>query len=202
MKPNSLGRLILATTLLASLPLALTAQDGADKPKTDGGTSKVIASVNADVLAARKANAEHRYGDAQSLMLKDLADHPGMVILRVELALAEMGMEKYDDAALNFKSGTSDGYHRPSFRLNISTVRLVRRRQVLLTRSKRKIHFHRCSRPDWRQTPCAGLDDNGLQTGMKLQDCVRDGSESLHSPNSRFAQRLKPRRFWRTLRTG
>ena len=102
MKPNSLGRLILATTLLASLPLALTAQDGADKPKTDGGTSKVIASVNADVLAARKANAEHRYGDAQSLMLKDLADHPGMVILRVELALAEMGMEKYDDAALNF----------------------------------------------------------------------------------------------------
>jgi tetratricopeptide (TPR) repeat protein len=101
MKPNSLGRLILATILLASLPPALTAQDA--KPKTDAGTSKVIASVNTDVLAARKANAEQRYGDAEALMLKDLADHPSMVILRVELALAEMGTEKYDDAAINFK---------------------------------------------------------------------------------------------------
>ncbi len=103
MKPPSLERSLLATILFASLPLALTAQDGADKPRTDGGTSKVIASVNADVLAARKANAEKRYGDAEALMLRDLADHPDLVILRVELALAEMNMEKYDDAALNFK---------------------------------------------------------------------------------------------------
>jgi tetratricopeptide (TPR) repeat protein len=100
-------RILLTAALLLALPLALpstlTAQDSANKPKTDSGTSKVIASINTDVLAARKANAEHRYGDAEALMLKDLADHPAMVIPRVELALAEMGMEKYDDAALNFK---------------------------------------------------------------------------------------------------
>jgi tetratricopeptide (TPR) repeat protein len=127
--------LALAAILLA--PLVLTAQDGADKPKTDGGTSKVIATVNTDVLAARKANAEKRYGDAEALMLKDLADHPAMAIPRVELALAEMGMEKYDDAALNFKkalgidfkidaSSSSDNFYPTSGTSEIQATRASR----------------------------------------------------------------------------
>jgi hypothetical protein len=132
-------RILLTAALLVTLPLALpstlTAQD--DKPKTDSGASKVVAGVNTDVIAARKANEEHRYGDAEALMLKDLADHPAMAIPRVELALAEMGMEKYDDAALNFKkalgidfkidaSSSSDNFYPTSGTSEIQATRASR----------------------------------------------------------------------------
>ncbi len=103
---NRFGRiLLLATaTLLAALPFALAAQSAdPGKPKTGGDTGKVVGAVNADVLAARKATAEKRYGDAEALMLKDTSEHPELVVPRVELGLAEMGMEKYDAAAENFK---------------------------------------------------------------------------------------------------
>lgn len=97
--------IVLAISTLTLIVPQLTAQSGApDKPKTDGGTAKAVAEVNADVLAARKANAEHRYGDAEALMQKDVADHPELILPRVELGLAQMGLEKYDDAALNFRT--------------------------------------------------------------------------------------------------
>ena len=89
--------------LLAALPLLLAAQSDPGKPKTDGGSGKVVGAVNADVIAARKATAERRYGDAETLMQKDVSEHPELVVPRVELGLAEMGMEKYDAAAENFK---------------------------------------------------------------------------------------------------
>jgi tetratricopeptide (TPR) repeat protein len=90
----------LASLLLITLPIALAAQDEA-KPKNSG--SKVVASVNADVIAARKATAEKRYGDAEALMLKDTSDHPELIVPRVELGLAEIGLEKYAYAESNFK---------------------------------------------------------------------------------------------------
>ena len=106
-KPHRVATSLLAIFLLSSLPAALTAQssapNGVDKPKSDGATGKVVAAVNADVIAARKDNAEQHYGEAEALMQKDIADHPAMAIVRVELAEAELGMENYNDAAENFK---------------------------------------------------------------------------------------------------
>jgi tetratricopeptide (TPR) repeat protein len=99
-KPLFRTHLPLAALLLVGLPIALSAQDEA-KPKSSA--SKVVASVNADVLAARKASAEKRYGDAEALMLKETADHPELIVPRVELGLAEIGLEKYADAESNFK---------------------------------------------------------------------------------------------------
>jgi tetratricopeptide (TPR) repeat protein len=90
----------LASLLLFTLPIALAAQDEA-KPKNSG--SKVVVGVNADVLAARKASAEKRYGDAEALMLKDTSDHPELIVPRVELGLAQVALEKYDAAAANFR---------------------------------------------------------------------------------------------------
>ena len=91
---------LLAALLFVTLPTVLAAQDDT-KPKNSVG--KVVASVNTDVLAARKATAEKRYGDAEALMLKDTSDHPELIVPRVELGLAQMGLEKYDAAAANFR---------------------------------------------------------------------------------------------------
>lgn len=95
---------LLTTLLFATLPLTLSSQSSdPGKPKTDGGASKVIQTVNADVVAARQANADKRYADAETLMLKDTADHPELIVPRVELAVAEMNLEKYGDAEINLR---------------------------------------------------------------------------------------------------
>jgi tetratricopeptide (TPR) repeat protein len=97
---NRFSRPIFASTLLLASPLLLIAQTDAKPQK---GSSKVVASVNADVLAARKATAEKRYGDAETLMQTDVSEHPELVLPRVELGLAQLGLEKYDAAAANFR---------------------------------------------------------------------------------------------------
>ena len=100
MKSLIRARVPLAGLLLIALPIALAAQDEAKRKNSAG---KVVAGVNTDVLAARQASAEKRYGDAEALMLKDTTDHPELIVPRVELGLAEIGLEKYDAAAANFR---------------------------------------------------------------------------------------------------
>ena len=100
MKPLFQTHIPLAALLLVILPIPLAAQDDT-KPRSSA--SKVVAGVNTDVLTARKATAEKRYGDAEALMLKDTSDHPELIVPRVELGLAEIGLEKYDAAAANFR---------------------------------------------------------------------------------------------------
>jgi tetratricopeptide (TPR) repeat protein len=103
MKPLFDPRTVLAAALCAALPFTSAAQSSDPSKAKAQGASKVVQAVNADVIAARKANAEKRYGDAEALMLKDTTDHPELVVPRVELAVAEMALEKYDDAAVNLK---------------------------------------------------------------------------------------------------
>jgi tetratricopeptide (TPR) repeat protein len=97
---NRFSRPVSAFVLLLVTPVLLPAQDDA-KPKNSAG--KVVSSVNADVTIARKATAEKRYGDAETLMQKDVSDHPELIVPRVELGLAQMGLEKYDAAAASFR---------------------------------------------------------------------------------------------------
>jgi len=58
---------------------------------------------NADVVAARAANQELRFADAEALMLKDTAANPQSSLMWIELGSAELGLKKYDDAELAFK---------------------------------------------------------------------------------------------------
>ena len=121
---------ILPITLLAVLPIGVAAQsnDGS-KPKDDsksdsGNAAKVIQNLNADVVAARKATAEKRYADAEALMLKVTAVKPELLVPRLELALAQLGLKKYSEAEINFKMvlgidpksekmAHSDDFYRP-----------------------------------------------------------------------------------------
>ena len=93
---------LLPVLTLPALPFAAQSSDK-DKPKADKGAGKVVTQVNADVTIARKAEAEKRYGDAEALMQKDVSEHPELAVPRVELALTQLALEKYDAAAANFR---------------------------------------------------------------------------------------------------
>src|ERR1700742_1310462 len=93
---------LLPVLMLLPFPLAAQSSD-TGKPKTNGSAGKVVAGVNADVTAARQAEAEKRYADAEALMQKDVSEHPELAVPRVELGLAQLSLEKYDAAAANFR---------------------------------------------------------------------------------------------------
>jgi tetratricopeptide (TPR) repeat protein len=59
--------------------------------------------VNAALVQARKATAEKRFQDSESLMLQVTQANPQDVLPWVELGLAEMGLKKYPDAENSFK---------------------------------------------------------------------------------------------------
>ncbi len=59
--------------------------------------------VNADVVAARAATKEKRYGDAEALMLKTTSSRPDLVIPWMELGIAQLDLKKYADAETSFK---------------------------------------------------------------------------------------------------
>ena len=64
---------------------------------------KSMKEINAAVGTARQATKEGRYADAESLMLQVVAEQPKLVIPRVELGLAQLGLKKYSDAENEFK---------------------------------------------------------------------------------------------------
>ena len=87
----------------APLPLPTPAPAGTPHTDTAPVTKKETGNVNADLVAARAATREHRYGDAEALMEKDTHANPNLVLPWIELGLAQMGMEQYDKAENSFK---------------------------------------------------------------------------------------------------
>lgn len=87
-------------------PQPLPAPTPAGTPNTNVATpvsKKEAMDVNAALVAARQATKEKRYGDSEDLMRRVTAANPDMVLPWVELGLAQMGLEKYQDAEQSFK---------------------------------------------------------------------------------------------------
>lgn len=86
-------------------PQPLPTPTPAATPDTNHGaaTKKEARNVNADLIAARAATKDHRYADAEALMVKDTQENPDLVLPWIELALAQNGLEQYDKAEKSFK---------------------------------------------------------------------------------------------------
>jgi tetratricopeptide (TPR) repeat protein len=105
---------LLFAALLAAVPSAFTQGLPPLGPPQKTETAAPAASLsveamNADLKAARAANQEKRYADAEALMLKDTAAKPGQVYLWIELGLAQLGQKKYEDAETSFKNVLGTG---------------------------------------------------------------------------------------------
>jgi tetratricopeptide (TPR) repeat protein len=68
-----------------------------------------VEAMNADLKAARAANQEKRYDEAEALMLKDTAAKPELPYLWIELGQAQIGLKKYEEAEASFKAALSKG---------------------------------------------------------------------------------------------
>ena len=68
-----------------------------------------VDAANADLKAARAANQEKRYTDAEALMLRDTAARPSMPYLWLELGQAQLGQKKYAEAETSYKAALSGG---------------------------------------------------------------------------------------------
>jgi tetratricopeptide (TPR) repeat protein len=62
-----------------------------------------IKNLNADLKTARDDISQKKYDEAVSLMQRDTAAKPDAAVLWVELALAQNGLKKYDDAIASAK---------------------------------------------------------------------------------------------------
>ena len=60
--------------------------------------------VNAAVVAARAATKDKRYADAEALMVPITTSRPELVIPWMELGLAQLGLKKYSEAEVSFKT--------------------------------------------------------------------------------------------------
>ena len=72
-------------------------------------TVKEVGNVNALLAEARKATAEKRYSDAESLMLKVTESEPSVILPWVELGLAQLALNKYPDAESDFEKALRIG---------------------------------------------------------------------------------------------
>jgi tetratricopeptide (TPR) repeat protein len=68
-----------------------------------------VEAVNADLKTARAANAEKRFADAETLMLRDTAAKPSLPYPWIELGQAQLGLKKYADAEVSFKAALGGG---------------------------------------------------------------------------------------------
>jgi tetratricopeptide (TPR) repeat protein len=89
--------LLLSASLLWMVPPAFAQMVAPQKPAAE------TPAINADLKAARAANQEKRYADAEALMQKDTAANPGLFYCWIELGTAEIGLKKYADAETSFK---------------------------------------------------------------------------------------------------
>lgn len=87
------------------VPKPLPAPTPAGAPHTDASAvgKKEAGNVNSDLIAARAATKDHRYGDAEELMERDTKANPDIVLAWIELGLAQMGLEEYDRAQNSFQ---------------------------------------------------------------------------------------------------
>ncbi len=86
-------------------PLPAPAPPLAPIPRPDDSSvsKKDAETINAQVVAARKATAEKRFADSEALMQKVTDSSPNMILPWVELGLAQMGLKKYPEAETSFK---------------------------------------------------------------------------------------------------
>lgn len=80
---------------------------GAAHAAPAGGLS--VEGINNDLKAARAANQEKRFADAETLMLKDTATRHDQPYLWIELGLAQMGQKKYEEAEVSFNTALYGG---------------------------------------------------------------------------------------------
>jgi tetratricopeptide (TPR) repeat protein len=91
----------------------------ADMKSKNAGIQKENAQVknlNADLAAARQDIKDKKFDDAANLMQKDSAAKPDAAVLWVELAIAQNGLKKYDDAITSAKKAleTNAASKKPS----------------------------------------------------------------------------------------
>ncbi len=73
------------------------------RPAEPSLNTKKSENLNALLVAARKATAEKRFADSESLMLPVTRDNPNLILPWVELGLAQLGLKKYPEAETSFK---------------------------------------------------------------------------------------------------
>ena len=99
--------------LAGAMPSAVSARKEDAKPQIEYGQKKVLKEINADVLAARDADREKRYADAEALMLKNTRAKPDLILPWVELGLAQIGLKKYADAEISFNTALAIAPNTP-----------------------------------------------------------------------------------------
>jgi tetratricopeptide (TPR) repeat protein len=90
--------LVLCCAILLYAVSSPRAQEPLPAGKKDSG------SLNAQIVAARKATAEKRFADSEAMMSKVTTEDPKLVLPWVELALAQLGLKKYPEAEKSFKT--------------------------------------------------------------------------------------------------
>jgi tetratricopeptide (TPR) repeat protein len=111
MKAFLVGFVFLLSTLVtapaqengAPLPKPTPALAPTARPDTSVVTKKEAENVNGAILAARTALKENRFADAEASMLKVTQENPNLVLPRLELGLAQLGLKKYPEAEANLK---------------------------------------------------------------------------------------------------
>src|SRR5579863_5249339 len=88
---------VLCSTILLSFSFAAFSQEPIPAGKKDPE------NLNAQIIAARKATAEKRFADSETMMAKVTADNPKLILPWVELGLAQLGEKKYPEAENSFK---------------------------------------------------------------------------------------------------
>ena len=63
-----------------------------------------VKNLNADLATARQDIKDKKFDDAAALMQKDTTAKPDAAVLWVELAIAQNGLKKYDDAIRDFEN--------------------------------------------------------------------------------------------------
>jgi tetratricopeptide (TPR) repeat protein len=91
----------------------------ADAKTKNAGIQKENAQVknlNADLASARQSIKDKKFDDAATLMQKDTAAKPDAAVLWVELAIAQNGQKKYEDAITSAKKAieTNAASKKPS----------------------------------------------------------------------------------------
>jgi tetratricopeptide (TPR) repeat protein len=94
---------------LGQTPDQKPAARSSSAPASTGNLS--VEAVNADLKAARSANQEKRYTDAETLMAHDTALRADMPYLWIELGTAQLGEKKYDEAETSFKTALEHNGH-------------------------------------------------------------------------------------------
>jgi len=98
--PTSLA--LLTAAAFAQLPPLGEPSKSPAPPPPPGSVN--LDAINADLKAAIAANQEKRYADAETLMLKDTAAKPDLVLPWVQLGTAQLGLKKYNDAEFSFNN--------------------------------------------------------------------------------------------------